>query len=252
MLVFLNLAKYIIDRPVYALRARGFDEGETFFNDIPEVVKTYHAAIKEVQPEGPYAIAGYSYGSMLAFEVNKVLESKGDEVKFLGALNLPPHIKFRMRQLDWVEVVLNLSYFLDLITETYAHEISPDMHKLSNNTVLDFIISKAPPTRMSEMALDKQKLTTWADLAYRMQAIAQNYDPSGMVANLDVFYAIPLSAVAKSKQQWLEEHLSKWEDFVDKEVRFHEVEGAHYTMISPLHVFTFQKTLRAALQARGL
>ena len=252
VLVFLNLAKYIVDRPVYALRARGFDVGESYFNDIPEVITIYHTAIKDVQPSGPYAIAGYSYGSMIAFETTKVLESNGDKVQFLGAFNLPPHIKFRMRQLDWVEVMLNLSYFLDLIGEDYAHQISPDMHKLTHEEVLDFIISKSPPARMTEMALDKQKLSNWADLAYRMQAIAQNYDPSGMVSNMDVFYAIPLAAVAQNKQQWREQHLSKWSDFVATPPKFHEVQGAHYTMISPTHVFTFQKTLRAALHARGL
>ncbi|KAL8705815.1 MAG: hypothetical protein Q9201_001102 [Fulgogasparrea decipioides] len=252
ILVFLNLAKYIVDRPVYALRARGFDEGETYFEDIPEVIQTYHTAIKEKQPEGPYAIAGYSYGAMIAFNITKVLESNGDKVPFLGVFNLPPHIKFRMRQLDWTEVILNLAYFLDLISEDYAHEISPDMHKLSNDGVLDFIISKAPPMRMEEMALDKKKLTNWADLAYRMQAIAQNYDPSGLVTRMDVFYAIPLAAVAKSKKQWLDEHLSKWSEFVSEAPRFHEVDGAHYTMISPLHVFSFQKILRAALQERGI
>ena len=287
VLVFLNLAKYIVDRPVYALRARGFDEGEAFFDSITEVVTTYHNAIKAVQPTGPYAIAGYSYGSMIAFEATKILEQNGDSVQFLGVFNLPPHIKFRMRQLDWVECVLNLSYFLDLISETYAHEISPHMHALpSNDAVLEFIISKAPPTRMAELALDKQKLSTWADLAYRMQAIAQDYDPEGIVQRMDVFYAVPLAAVAKSKQQWLgkcshhlamdtecfwykaernnpicayansdsliDEHLSKWSNFVNEEVRFREVDGAHYTMISPAHVFSFQKTLRAALQERGL
>ncbi|KAL8731399.1 MAG: hypothetical protein Q9181_004327 [Wetmoreana brouardii] len=252
ILVFLNLAKYIVDRPVYALRARGFDEGETYFEDIPEVIQTYYTAIKEKQPEGPYAVAGYSYGAMIAFNITKALESDGDKVPFLGVFNLPPHIKFRMRQLDWTEVMLNLAYFLDLISEDYAHEISPDMHKLSNDGVLDFIISKAPPTRMEEMALDKKKLTNWADLAYRMQAIAQHYDPSGLVTRMDVFYAIPLAAVAKSKKQWLDEHLSKWSEFVSEAPRFHEVDGAHYTMISPLHVFSFQKILRAALQERGI
>jgi acyl-CoA synthetase (AMP-forming)/AMP-acid ligase II/thioesterase domain-containing protein len=251
VLVFLNLAKYIVDRPVYAIRARGFD-GEEFFNDIPEVISTYHKAIKEVQPNGPYALAGYSYGSMIAFEISKVLESKGDEVAFLGVFNLPPHIKFRMRQLDWTEVILNLAYFLDLMTEEYAHEISPEMHKLEHEQVLDFIISKAPPTRMVEMALDKKKLATWADLAYRMQAIAQDYDPSGKVGVMDIFYAIPLSAVAKTKGEWKEKHLSKWSEFVQTPPQFHEVEGAHYTMISPLHVFTFQKTLRSIMEQRGI
>ena len=255
VLVFLNLAKYITDRPVYALRARGFNAGETFFADIPEAVSTYHSAIKKIQPQGPYAIAGYSYGSMLAFEISKVLEGNGDVVGFLGSLNLPPHIKFRMRQLDWVEVMLNLAYFLDLTTEEHAHAISPAMHALpSNEAVLDHLMANAPPYRLQEMLLDKEKLMTWADLAYRMQAIAQNYDPSGKVACMDVFYAIPLVAVAKSKAEWKANHLSRWEEYLEEEggPRWHEVDGAHYTMLGPEHVLSFSKKIKGAMEARGL
>jgi hypothetical protein len=101
VLVFLSLAPHMNDRPVYAMRARGFEQGEKYFLNIEDAVMTYHTKIKSIQPQGHYAIAGYSYGSMIAFEVTKLLNSCGDEVKFLGAFNLPPHIKFRMRQLDW-------------------------------------------------------------------------------------------------------------------------------------------------------
>ena len=109
VVVFINLAKHLTDRPVHALRARGFNSGEAYFTSIEETVSTYHTAIKTQQLQGPYAIAGYSYGSMLAFEVSKVLESHGDEVRFPGAFNLPPHLKSRMRQLDWTECLLNLA-----------------------------------------------------------------------------------------------------------------------------------------------
>jgi thioesterase domain-containing protein len=251
ILVFLNLAKYITDRPVYAIRARGFD-GEPFFKDISEIAHTYFDAIRNTQPKGPYAIAGYSFGAMLAFETAKLLEANGDEVKFLGCFNLPPHIKFRMRQLDWIEVVLNLAYFLDLISEEYAHAISPEMHKLSHGDALDFIISKAKPGRMEELAMTKTKLTNMSDLAHTLQSISVDYEPSGTVAAMDVFYAIPLSAVAKNKDEWLEKHLNKWKDFVRSDVRFIEADGSHYTMISPAHVVSFQKKLRHALQERLL
>ena len=69
---------------------------------------------------------------------------------------------------------------------------------------------------------------------------------------MDVFYAIPLAMVASSKSEWLENHLSKWDGFVREAPKFHEVDGAHYTMIGPDHVFSFQKKLRAVLTARGL
>ncbi|KAI9676977.1 MAG: putative NRPS-like protein biosynthetic cluster [Caeruleum heppii] len=252
VLVFLNLGKYITDRPVYALRARGFNEGEEFFKTIPEAVGTYHEHIKRVQPNGPYAIAGYSFGAMLAFEVSKLLEAQGDEIKFLGSFNLPPHIKARMHQLDWIEVVLNLAYFLDLMSEEYAHEISPAMHKYSHDQVLDFIMEIAPPARLTELSLDKKKLATWASLAHAMQYAAREYDPSGSVDCMDIFFAIPLSAVAKNKQDWVANYLSKWKDFTRSEPRFHEVDGAHYTMMGPEHVLSFQKKLKSVLSERGI
>ena len=252
VLVFLNLTQYITDRSVYALRARGFNEGEDFFKSIPEVVSTYHQHIKRVQPEGPYAIAGYSFGAMLAFEISKLLESQGDKVGFLGSFNLPPHIKTRMKELDWTEVVLNLSYFLDLITEEYAHEISVEMHELSHDKVLDYMLQIAPPGRLKELSLDKKKLATWVSLAHAMQYAAREYDPSGSVAGIDVFFAIPLAAVAKNKDDWVANHLSKWKDFSRSVPRFHEVAGAHYTMMGPKHVLSFQKILKSVLNDRGL
>ncbi|KAL8853375.1 MAG: hypothetical protein Q9221_001852 [Calogaya cf. arnoldii] len=169
ILVFLNLAKYIVDRPVYALRARGFEEGETYSKNIPEIIQTYHDAIKVKQPSGPYTIAGYSYGAMIAFNITKALKNHGDQVPFLGIFNLPPHIQFRMRQLDWTKVILNFTYFPDLITQDHAHKVSPDMHKLSNDAVLDCLISKTPRSAWKKWLWTKQ-FTNWADLAHCMHS----------------------------------------------------------------------------------
>ena len=253
VLVFLNLSKYITDRPVYALRARGFDEGETFFESIPEVISTYYQRIKKVQPNGPYGIAGYSFGAMLAFEISKLLEIQGDEVRFLGSFNLPPHIKSRMLQLNWTEALLNLSYFLDLIAEDYAREISGAMHAEENrDKVLDRVMQSASLARLEELSLSRQKLATWASLAHAMQQTALDYEPTGSVASIDVFMAVPLVGIAKNKVEWYEKHLCHWENFSRTKPRYHDVDGAHYTMMNSENVNTFQKKLRSVLKERRL
>lgn len=101
VLVFVGLAKTLADddRPVYALRARGFEPGQKCYGSVQEAVELYVSAVRQHQPSGPYALAGYSYGAMLAFEVAKRLPD--GEVQFLGSFNLPPHIAWRMRQLTW-------------------------------------------------------------------------------------------------------------------------------------------------------
>ncbi|KAF9892728.1 hypothetical protein FE257_001130 [Aspergillus nanangensis] len=252
VLVFLNLAKFIKDRPVYALRARGFNEGEHPFTNIPEVVATYHRVIKEKQPNGPYALAGYSYGSMLAFEISKVLEANQDQVAFTGSFNLPPHIKTRMQQLDFKECLLHLAYFLDLMTEQRARELATQLHKSSREEALQVVMQNASIDRLAELALSERNLDAWASLAFGLQSMAVDYDPSGSILGLDCFYCEPLAVVASSKQQWLEDHLRKWSDFTRSEVRFHPVSGSHYTMLSSEHVFAFQKILRQALERRRI
>ncbi|OAX81662.1 hypothetical protein ACJ72_03994 [Emergomyces africanus] len=130
VLVFVNLAHNITDRPVYAFRARGFNvaEGETPFTSLQEVFETYRSAIKKRQPQGPYAIAGYSFGGMVAFEVTKLLERDGDEVRYCGSWNLPPHIKSRMRELLWDECVIHLFYFVGLMDEATAYTHKPVLY----------------------------------------------------------------------------------------------------------------------------
>ncbi|KAF2234653.1 alpha/beta-hydrolase [Viridothelium virens] len=254
VLVFLGLTAHLTDRPVYAMRARGFEKGETFFTNVEEMVTTYVQKVETVQPKGPYAIAGYSYGSMVAFEIAKRLKAHDDanEIKFLGIFNLPPQIKIRMRQLDWTSCILNLAYFLDFFSEDDANAMLPTLQEKSHQNVLDHIMRLSPKDRLHELGLDRAKLVNWANLAHSLQSAAVDYEPTGVVDCLDVFYAIPLASVARDVDDWKENYLSQWQSYCKTAPRYHRVDGAHYTMLSPQHVLSFQKTLRAAMQARGI
>lgn len=152
VLIFMNLARHITDTRVYALRARGFD-GEPFFESIPEMVATYLNSIKRVQPSGPYAFLGYSFGSILAFEIAKILESQGEEVKFLGCLDQPPHFKKRARGYDWYECVLTLSFFLGLIEERDCYDNLVEYRKIPKHELLMHILAYAPQSRVEELGI---------------------------------------------------------------------------------------------------
>ena len=254
VLVFLGLASHFTGRPVYAMRARGFEKGESFFSSIEEMVTTYVRRIRTVQPNGPYALAGYSYGAMVAFEIAKRLTNQEgeNEVKFLGIFNLPPHIKTRMRQLDWTNCILNLSYFLDFFSEQDALDMIPQLQGKSHQEILDYIIYQAPEGRLDELRLDAPKLQNWANLAHALHGAAVDYEPSGAVECMDVFAAIPLASVARDVNDWMENHLRHWKNYSRTEPKYYLVDGAHYTMLSSQHVLSFQKTLKTALQARGV
>lgn len=245
VLVFVNLAQYFAgDRPFYALRARGFNEGEKPFATFEEMVDTYVAAIRERQPHGPYAVAGYSYGGAVAFEIAKVLESQGERVDFVGSFNLPPHIKYRMNELDFVETAANLAFFLALIDKKQSLELPDLLRGLPREQQLAHFIDIAPKRRLAELDLDHERFAAWADLADRLTDLGRGYEPSGSVRSMSVFYAIPLRG---TKQDWLANELRRWDAYTTEDNRYIDVPGEHYTLMGPRHVAAFQGILRREL-----
>ncbi|RYP12160.1 hypothetical protein DL765_007459 [Monosporascus sp. GIB2] len=229
------------DRPIYALRARGFEPGQSRFADINEAVTTYVAAVRQKQPQGPYALAGYSYGTMLAFEM----------AKRLGADDGPGE------ELSWNVCLLHLTQFLGLGTAAFADEqtAAPSdspYHRATRREALAWILQAVDASRLRDLGLGARQLTRWADVAYGLQSMAIDYEPSGLVPSIDVFHAEPLKVAAPPREVWVTEHLSRWSDFSRSEPRFHGVGGAHYTMIGPEYVASFSEKLQAALNARGI
>ncbi|KAH7394853.1 putative polyketide synthase PksJ [Phaeosphaeria sp. MPI-PUGE-AT-0046c] len=252
MLVFLGLVQYFPDRPIYAFRARGLNEGEEPFTSQEEVVQAYHCALKKKQPHGPYAIAGYSYGSMLAFEIAKLLEADGDQVQFLASFNLPPHIKTRMRRLDWTAGMVHIAHFCSIITEQRSEEIVHELRDLPHEEQITRLLAESDQQRCADLALTNAGLLNWVNVSWSLQRIGWDYEPSGEVSHMDIFYCQPLKDVARNRVEYRKNHLNYWVNFVRNDLHFHEVDGQHYTMIDQDHCPKFQQVLKKALAARGL
>jgi amino acid adenylation domain-containing protein len=54
------------------------------FASIEELAQTYLTAVRKIQPEGPYLLAGYSIAGLATFELAQQLLAQGQEVAFLG------------------------------------------------------------------------------------------------------------------------------------------------------------------------
>ncbi|MFI1799468.1 amino acid adenylation domain-containing protein [Streptomyces sp. NPDC020379] len=75
------------DQPLYALQAAGSDAGTEPLRSVPEIAASYVEAIKRVQPSGPYAIGGWSFGGFVAFEMARQLRAAGEEIASLVLLD---------------------------------------------------------------------------------------------------------------------------------------------------------------------
>lgn len=77
------------DGPVYGLRISPFERDPCEAATVEDEVREAVAAIKAIQPAGPYRLLGYSFGGVLALEIARALESRGDEVAFCGLIDTP-------------------------------------------------------------------------------------------------------------------------------------------------------------------
>ena len=71
----------------YGLQGHGLYGDQTPLTSIPAMAQAYVAAIKTRQPNGPYTLAGYSMGGVIAFEVAQQLQAQGDRVARLFLLD---------------------------------------------------------------------------------------------------------------------------------------------------------------------
>ncbi|KAK7513043.1 luciferin 4-monooxygenase [Phyllosticta citriasiana] len=251
VLVFMKLATYITDRRVYGLRARGLD-GEDVFTSFSEMVAIYVDAIRAAQPEGPYAIVGYSYGGNVAFEVAKGLEAAGCEVRFLAALDQQPRFVDHINTRDWIGSLLFLSHSLGLISEHESNvSLRPVLTGMPQDNALDFIMKHADPIRLAEMGMTRTQLENWTATDYSLKVIAKPYEPSGLTkSGMHVFYAKPPAWIGFNLEQWME-GLGEWNKYIGGGVQFHLVDGSHLDLITA-HVATFQKKFKSVLNEIGI
>ncbi|MFE6923437.1 amino acid adenylation domain-containing protein [Nocardia sp. NPDC057663] len=80
------LAHLAPQRPVYGLQAPHVS-GEDGFTTIPEAAGHYVAAIKSIQPHGPYHLLGWSLGGLIAQEVAVQLQDAGEDVALLAMMD---------------------------------------------------------------------------------------------------------------------------------------------------------------------
>jgi acetoacetyl-CoA synthetase len=76
---------------VYAIQARGLDGESTPCDTIEEMGQLYVNAIKEVQPHGPYFLAGYSFGGLVALEIAYNRSQAGEKIALLAFVDSFPH-----------------------------------------------------------------------------------------------------------------------------------------------------------------
>lgn len=85
---YFEFAKKIeTNRPLYVLEYPADERGRLPVSSITELSAYYVPKIKDIQPDGPYHLLGYSLGARVMFEIALQLQNENNRIGFLGIVD---------------------------------------------------------------------------------------------------------------------------------------------------------------------
>ncbi|MFK7939703.1 MAG: beta-ketoacyl synthase N-terminal-like domain-containing protein [Roseovarius sp.] len=88
------------DQPVYGLQARGLMGEDEPHTTIEAAATDYLSEIRQIQPNGPYLLGGFSGGGITAFEMAHQIKAAGDHVGLLALLDTPLPVRPSLTRWD--------------------------------------------------------------------------------------------------------------------------------------------------------
>jgi amino acid adenylation domain-containing protein len=126
------------DQPFFGLQEFGLAEGQKPLSRIEDMAALYIRSMKEVQPTGPYLLAGWSFGGLAAYEMAQQLGARGEEVSLLAMFDTYAPAALSEDLKDFDEVQRLMSLFGDDIDLSEDH-----LRSLGADERLDYILVKA-------------------------------------------------------------------------------------------------------------
>ncbi|AZE58415.1 MULTISPECIES: amino acid adenylation domain-containing protein [Pseudomonas fluorescens group] len=144
VLCYLPLARALpAEMPVYALQAAGSGQGSTPLQSIEEMATQYLVAVRRVQPQGPYVLAGWSFGGFVVYEMARQLRALDphsvEQVIVLDSITID-----RDRFMGATDDALLQFFYWELVWFERSHEkVDPLPAELSLDEKLDHIVEAA-------------------------------------------------------------------------------------------------------------
>jgi amino acid adenylation domain-containing protein len=205
----------------------GADSGLQPCGSMEEIVEINVRALLETQPHGPYLLAGHSFGGAVAFEMARVLEGKGHEVK-LVLIDSILHLPDAQRQVHSVT-----EYLQRLIRADGDDDIAIVAGEGEEAALRTYFARRLEREGHDRSEVDGNALRNAISLFRAQLSIYRTYRPSGRFAGTVNAILAGQGEIAKLGNAMLKQHYS---EYLVGDVDFSSTEGGHLSMVSTRHV----------------
>ena len=232
------------DQPVYGFQGIGPNGYDNWFESIEDMAACYIESILKTNPKGPYAIAGFSFGGIVAFEIARQLKEQGKTVSTIALLDTyvdssyyyaSYHQKKLLRYYD--RTYKRLNYFMEMLTSWKSLKLRVGAKK-------EYILKKYfglndTITEQEAVALDQFK-----EASTRVDKIVDRYHLKPQDLEVDLFRA-------KDDENFKLDptHLG-WKKIALKGVKIHNITGNHLGIVAPPNDKVLAKMIQDILDKR--
>ena len=225
------------ERPFFGLQAVGLDGLRPPHTDVAEMAAHYIAAIRGVQPEGPYYLGGWSLGGNLAFETARQLAEQDEEIGLLalfdsGVLAPDRHAT----EADFLPVILAMFPGDDEMSLERLRGMTPQQH-------LDYFYGRAVKAGIAMPELGPEIVSRVFDIFKGNLKAMWDYRPKPYPGKVTLF----ASEEQPDTFDVTRDPLLGWGAWAAGGVEVHRIPGSHLDVIREPNVRVLAEELRKCL-----
>jgi amino acid adenylation domain-containing protein len=219
---------------VYGLAASGLAEGETPHTDIAGMAGAYLDAVRQIQPEGPYRVAGWSLGGMIAYEMARQLQGAGETVDFVGMIDTgsPAYLREQaaaegMVEFDESNALLN--WVVDQHPELPGKEQSPwrELLALADTGNLDAMIALCWQEKLLPAQVDSLQVKRILAVYCAGAQAANEYQPQAGTCTVYLYTA---------DRAGVDDTSLGWAATLGAQLQVSKIGGTHFSIVRTPHI----------------
>jgi len=231
------------DQPVYGFQGIGPNGYDNWFKSIEEMAACYIESILKINPKGPYAIAGFSFGGIVAFEMARQLNEQGKKVSLIALLDTyldssyyyPSSQKNLVRYYD--RTCKRLDFLMEMLTSWKSL-------KFRANAKKEYVLKKYFGQNNTMTEQEVIALEEFEKASSMVDKIVNRYHLKPQNLKVDLFRA-------KDDENYKLDptHLG-WKKAALKGVKIHNITGNHLSIVEPPNDKVLAKMLQDILDEK--
>jgi thioesterase domain-containing protein len=235
VLCYRELSNHLgFERPFYGLQARGLDENQVPQTRIEDMAAYYIAAIRSVQPDGPYLLGGWSMGGVVAYEMAQQLGAQGQQVSLLALMDSRPFID-DAAPLEEITLLVNFARDLGLSVDGLKFS-TDELAKLDSEELLSYVLQRAMEAGIVPQDIQLAHARRLFEVFKINVRAMQSYRPQPSSTRVTLL---------KAEQATVEtpDETMGWGALTSGKVEIHTVPGSHFTIVREPYVRSLAEQL---------